>query len=173
MNRCLVEFGYEDAIMTCHRVEGHDGDHSGPLTGSFAGGILAQLKEVLASQVIEAPRAGEMHPVDRAFYDLAIKERDYERHRVDHLNEQLVQTRRLIDQVDLAYQTEIEQALEALCNTQCPAFRSEGTCQSGCHQEPSCQVDQPTEGWEKAAIDILERLLPDRNQQGEQTSGNE
>jgi hypothetical protein len=35
------------------------------------------------------PRPGEPHPVDKAFYELAIKERDYERARVDRLERQL------------------------------------------------------------------------------------
>lgn len=35
------------------------------------------------------PRPGEMHSVDRAFYDLAIKERDFERRRVDRLLKEL------------------------------------------------------------------------------------
>lgn len=35
------------------------------------------------------PRPGEMHPVDKAFYDLAIKERDYERVKSARLEAQL------------------------------------------------------------------------------------
>jgi hypothetical protein len=35
------------------------------------------------------PRPGEPHPVDDAFYKLAIKERDYERVKVDRLERQL------------------------------------------------------------------------------------
>ena len=31
------------------------------------------------------PQPGVMHPVDQAFYDLAIKERDYERRRFDRV----------------------------------------------------------------------------------------
>jgi hypothetical protein len=34
------------------------------------------------------PEPGVMHPIDQAFYDLAIKERDYERRRVDRLQAQ-------------------------------------------------------------------------------------
>jgi len=33
----------------------------------------------------DSPQPGEMHPIDRAFYELVIKERDYERRRVDQL----------------------------------------------------------------------------------------
>lgn len=35
------------------------------------------------------PRPGEMHPVDQAFYDLTVKERDFERRKVDRLEAQL------------------------------------------------------------------------------------
>jgi hypothetical protein len=35
------------------------------------------------------PRPGQPHPIDKAFYDLAIKERDYERVKVDRLERQL------------------------------------------------------------------------------------
>jgi hypothetical protein len=33
------------------------------------------------------PRPGEMHPIDKAFHDLTLKERDYERMKVDRLRE--------------------------------------------------------------------------------------
>ena len=33
-----------------------------------------------------APRPGELHPVDQAFYDLTVKERDYERRRYNALH---------------------------------------------------------------------------------------
>ena len=35
------------------------------------------------------PRPGQPHPVDKAFYDLTVKERDYERVKVDRLERQL------------------------------------------------------------------------------------
>lgn len=39
------------------------------------------------------PRPGEMHPVDQAFYDLAIKERNYERVKCDRLIAELAAAR--------------------------------------------------------------------------------
>lgn len=50
------------------------------------------------------PRPGEMHPIDQAFYDLAIKERDYERIKVDRLEE--------------ANETLIEQIMDAQADLQ-------------------------------------------------------
>jgi hypothetical protein len=29
----------------------------------------------------------------------------------------------------------------------CPYFKGEGTCDRGCHSEPACIVDRPTDGW--------------------------
>jgi hypothetical protein len=40
-----------------------------------------------------APEPGVMHPVDQAFYDLVVKERDYERIRVDRLEKELREAR--------------------------------------------------------------------------------
>lgn len=39
------------------------------------------------------PRPGEMHEVDQAFYDLAIKERNYERVKVDRLEAEVKRLR--------------------------------------------------------------------------------
>jgi hypothetical protein len=36
------------------------------------------------------PKPGEMHPVDKGFYELAVKERDYERRRVDRLESEML-----------------------------------------------------------------------------------
>lgn len=40
---------------------------------------------VLAATPAAEPQAGVMHPIDEAFYDLAIKERNYYRQRADRL----------------------------------------------------------------------------------------
>jgi hypothetical protein len=42
------------------------------------------------------PEPGAMHPVDEAFYRLAIKERDYERLRVDRLTMEVLELKRLV-----------------------------------------------------------------------------
>jgi hypothetical protein len=42
------------------------------------------------------PEPGVMHPVDEAFYKLAIKERDYERAKVDRLEAELFEARRML-----------------------------------------------------------------------------
>jgi hypothetical protein len=44
-------------------------------------------------------RPGEMHPVDEAFYRLAIKERDFERVKVDRLESENAQLRADLDRV--------------------------------------------------------------------------
>lgn len=53
-----------------------------------------------------------------------------------------------------------DRALECLSMTQCPYFKHEGVCDSGCYQEPVCVADQPTEGWVQAAINALAETLP-------------
>lgn len=35
---------------------------------------------------VHEPQPGEMHEIDQAFYDLTVKERDYERRRYDNLS---------------------------------------------------------------------------------------
>lgn len=35
----------------------------------------------------------------------------------------------------------------------CAYFRGVGTCSYGCYQEPSCQVDEPLEGWPSERFD--------------------
>ncbi len=50
---------------------------------------------------------------------------------------------------------DMDLAVEALCFLQCPAYRGDGVCQSGCSQEPACQVDEPSEGWLQSAINLL------------------
>lgn len=37
----------------------------------------------------QTPEPGVMHPTDKAFYDLTVKERDYERMKVDRLEKEL------------------------------------------------------------------------------------
>lgn len=49
----------------------------------------------------------------------------------------------------------IERAVEALTYTQCPAYRGDGACQSGCHSEPYCQTGEPTGGWVCYALNLL------------------
>lgn len=46
-------------------------------------------------------------------------------------------------------------ALEALTYTQCPAYKDNGVCESGCRSEPYCQTGEPTEGWIPYAINCL------------------
>lgn len=55
---------------------------------AFARDVLRELEHL---GVIVMP--GVMHEVDRAFYDLVIKERDYERHRVERLERELAELR--------------------------------------------------------------------------------
>ncbi len=43
------------------------------------------------------PRPGEMHPVDQAFYDTAIRERDFERARGERLMAELATARGRLD----------------------------------------------------------------------------
>jgi hypothetical protein len=54
----------------------------------------------------------------------------------------------------------IARASDALGALTCPYYVSEGTCESGCHDEPRCVTDTPTGGWEmhlyKAAVALLE-----------------
>jgi hypothetical protein len=50
-------------------------------------------RESLFHQDEWQPRAGHMHPVDEAFYRLAIKERDFERVRCDRLTADLAAAR--------------------------------------------------------------------------------
>lgn len=47
--------------------------------GPMENALLAVLPD------LQQPQPGKMHEIDRAFYDLAIKERDYERQRADRL----------------------------------------------------------------------------------------
>jgi hypothetical protein len=56
----------------------------------------------------------------------------------------------------------LEQAGEAVSAMSCPAYRFAGTCVSGCSQEPSCQVDEPTEGWERQLLDAAILLTADK-----------
>lgn len=57
--------------------------------------------------------------------------------------------------------SDLTAASDALSALTCPYYRGEGSCESGCHQEPSCQVDAPMDGWEaqlfKAAVSIIWR----------------
>jgi hypothetical protein len=46
----------------------------------------------------EAPRPGEMHPIDKSFYELAVKERNYERVKVDRLETEVRALREERDQ---------------------------------------------------------------------------
>lgn len=121
------------------------------------------------------PRAGEMHPVDQAFYDLAIKERDYERVRYDRvssvvedLEHRIGEFRQVMVDLKVAYEGGIRQALGHLSYTQCPFFKdsNNGTCDRGCHSEPACITDVPSTrtpdgGWVEATIEVLEWMMPD------------
>lgn len=51
--------------------------------------------------------------------------------------------------------TDIACVVEALTYTQCPAYRGDGACESGCRSEPYCQTGEPTEGWIGYALDLL------------------
>lgn len=51
----------------------------------------AEIIEVLTPS--PGPEPGVMHPIDQSFYDLAIKERDYERRKVDRLTDELAKLR--------------------------------------------------------------------------------
>lgn len=55
----------------------------------------------------------------------------------------------------------ISEALENLSMTRCPAYKDDGACDRGCRTEPSCQTDEPLEGWIGAAIKALEDALPE------------
>jgi hypothetical protein len=118
------------------------------------------------------PHPGEMHPVDQAFYDLAIKERDFERNRYDRLEREKDEFGRQVMEVrvsmeimrqqhDLCFnenknlKSRIAEALNMLGMTQCPYYDHQGKCETGCHQEPECQTDQPTEGVGGGAIKLL------------------
>jgi hypothetical protein len=60
---------------------------------------------VLIAEVDRLRREGSpgvMHKMDRAFYDLTVKERDYERRRVDQLETRLRAVHETLDKVDLA-----------------------------------------------------------------------
>jgi hypothetical protein len=55
------------------------------------------------------PQAGVMHPVDQAFYDLVVKERDAERQRVDRLEAQRNQARQeVLEEVATEFEREAE-----------------------------------------------------------------
>lgn len=45
----------------------------------------------------QRPQPGVMHSVDQAFYDLALKERDFERARVDRLMRETVELRNRLE----------------------------------------------------------------------------
>lgn len=49
----------------------------------------------------------------------------------------------------------MREAAGHLCMTQCPAYTDNGVCSGGCYTEPSCQTDEPTEGWIVAALNLL------------------
>lgn len=36
---------------------------------------------------------------------------------------------------------------EAVSRVSCGYYRGRGICEQGCHSEPACQTDEPTEGW--------------------------
>lgn len=48
----------------------------------------------------EGPKPGERHPIDQAFYELVVKERDYERVRVDRLERELAEARETIKRLE-------------------------------------------------------------------------
>jgi hypothetical protein len=67
---------------------------------SNAGELFDHAAEVIDSRDAEIhrlrnwePRAGEMHPVDKAFYDLTVKERNYERVKVERLEAEIAALR--------------------------------------------------------------------------------
>lgn len=47
----------------------------------------------------QAPEPGVMHPVDQAFYDLTVKERDHERVKVDRLEKELREAHETIQEM--------------------------------------------------------------------------
>jgi len=56
------------------------------------GALLHDQKDALdraAAKLNAEPQPGVMHEMDRAFYDLAVQERDIERRRVDRLRAQI------------------------------------------------------------------------------------
>lgn len=55
----------------------------------------------------------------------------------------------------------MREAAGHLCMTQCPAYTDNGVCTGGCYTEPSCQTDEPTEGWIVAALNLL---VPDEDE---------
>lgn len=57
------------------------------------------------------------------------------------------------------YEAVVQIAAEYLSMTRCPYFDHQGACDSGCHSEPACVADQPTEGWAGAALKALESVL--------------
>jgi hypothetical protein len=67
------------------------------------------------------PQPGQMHPVDKAFYRLAIKERDYERARVDRLQSHL---QRALRRIDVLREAELAATAEAVAlQRELEAFR--------------------------------------------------
>lgn len=46
------------------------------------------------------PRAGEMHPVDQAFYNLTVKERDFERVKNDRMYDEMCSLRQQVKNFD-------------------------------------------------------------------------
>lgn len=47
------------------------------------------------------------------------------------------------------FNEEDEEWMEAAQMISCPYYKGTGSCASGCYQEPACQVNAPTEGWEE------------------------
>ena len=46
-----------------------------------------------------------------------------------------------------------EAALEGtMDDSDCPHFQGTGTCNAGCHSEPSCETNRPRNGWPKEQL---------------------
>jgi hypothetical protein len=77
-------------------------EHGG-LSAPVWGRDLEQIREIFMPIIVpdgyakiedmHEPQPGVMHPVDQAFYELVVKERDYERRLVERLKDELVQLR--------------------------------------------------------------------------------
>lgn len=105
------------AVRAAERIRDRAEDHPAARLGLFdaamdsAGDVPALLAEVERLRAEGAP--GVMHAVDKSFHDLAIKERDYERVRVERLRAEVERQADTIRRILAVRNTAIQQLLDA------------------------------------------------------------